>query len=247
MNRFQSLRKLKEVQEALKPNSESLAWFTNNTKYRRWLKREEGAEYIWYPIRNDSASLGHTHIAAAVSHHILEKCNPEAGPTSYVLYVGNPTTKLVIHPGTVTTMARSLHLATTFASLVSQVLVTFDDMRRSILSFPRPSRKLLKKLFTPDSDISDEEMVDLLLACIHAMVNLDDERDQPHRNVIVVIEHSQKGIGESACKLAFKVARLSGNARLLVSSQSSEVGRIGPWEGLKIDESTEYNGTLTYT
>jgi hypothetical protein len=242
-NQFQSLQKLEEVQEALKPSSDSLAWFTNTTKYRRWLKREEEAEYIWYPISEDSASLGHKDIAAAVSHHILEDCNKKDGPTSHILYVGNPTT----HLGSVTAAARSFHLATTFVSLVSQVLVTYDDIRRTILSFPRPSRNLLKNLFTPGSDISDEEMADLLLACLHEMANLDGVGDQRQREVIIVIEHSQKKIGEPACKLAFKVARLSGNARLLVSSHSSEVGRLASWEGLRIDESTECTGTLTYT
>jgi hypothetical protein len=102
-------------------------------------------------------------------------------------------------------------------------------------------------LFTPGSDISDEEMADLLLACLHEMANLDGVGDQRQREVIIVIEHSQKKIGEPVCKLAFKVARLSGNARLLVSSHSSEVGILAPWEGLRIDESTECTGTLTYT
>jgi hypothetical protein len=241
-NQFQSLRKLEEVQEALKPSSDSLAWFTNNTKYRRWLQREEEAEYIWYPITDDSASLGHKNIAAAVSHHILEDCNTKDGPTSHILYVGNPTT----HPGSVTAAARSFHLSTAFVSLVSQVLVTYDDIRRSILSFPRPSRNLLKHLFTPGSDIPDEDMVDLLLACLHEMANLDGVRDQRQREVIIVIEHSQRKIGDSACKLAFKVARLSGNARLLVSSHGTEVGRLDSWEGLRIDESTEYTGMLAY-
>ena len=64
---FQSLRELKEVQDALEPSSSSLAWFTNTSNYQRWRIFGEDPGYIWYPITDDSAFHGHENILPAIS------------------------------------------------------------------------------------------------------------------------------------------------------------------------------------
>ena len=240
---FHNLRELQEVQEALESGSNSLAWLMNTSEYQRWLGGEEENEYIWYRITDNSALYGHQNVVAALCHHFLQQYDTVHSICD-IFYVRFSGTKGIHEAESSITAARLVQLEDIFANLVSQVLVTYDDMRKSILSFPRPYRNLLRQLFNKTQSIGNEDLVDLLLACLRQTDGLDEMQVKTRKPKIIVLENVENSVQITASKLAFKVARLSENTRLLVSSKSGDVGEIESWRGHKIDESTECTGRL---
>lgn len=239
---FNNLRELPEVQDALRSDSNSLAWFTNTSAYQRWLQEEEETEYIWYPVTHDSASHRHQNVVAALCYHILQQDAPGGHPTEHIFYVRFSNMKAIQNTESSITATRLVQLKDIFANLVSQVLVTYDDMRKTILSFPRPYRNWLRQLFNESQSVDEENLVDLLLACLSQMDVLDKMQAKFQKPIIIALENAEDAMQVTASKLAFKVAHLSGNTRLLVSSKSGDVGEIESWRGHKIDESTECTG-----
>lgn len=243
---FQSLRELKEVQDALEPSSSSLAWFTNTSNYQRWrIRFGEDPGYIWYPITDDSAFHGHENILPAISHH-LQQWYDTREHLVHIFYIRFPSAKESekAQSEEVESTFTTMRLEDIFANLVSQVLVTYNDVRRSILSLSRSYRNLLRDLFQEKKDIGREDLVDILLACLRELA-LAVGAAKPHVKhlaLVLVLENVQDVAQLTASNLLLKVVRLSTATRLLVSSTNGDMQLADSWRDHKIDESTECTG-----
>jgi hypothetical protein len=243
---FQSLQELKEVQDALEPSSSSLAWFTNTSEYQRWLVRnDEDPGYIWYPITDNSAFHGHENILPAISHHLPQEYDAREHLV-HVFYIRFPSVKESekAQSEEAESTFTTVRLENIFANLVSQVLVTYNDVRRSILSLSRSYRNLLRDLFQEKKDIGREDLVDILLACLRELA-LAVGAAKPHVKhlaLVLVLENVQDVAQLTASNLLLKVVRLSTATRLLVSSTNGDMQLADSWRDHKIDESTECTG-----
>jgi len=231
---LKALGELDEVQEALKPGSASLSWFTNTSKFRKWWQEEDKCECIWYPITTETALHKHENIIPTLYYHILQQ--PGANePQTLVFYIRFPENQIYSRPA---------RLEDIFTSLISQVLVTYSDVCRTLLSLPRGDREGLKKLFEGSSNISEEDILDLFLACLRM---IDAEHGLPtssSKKKIIILENARSTVQIAACKLAFRVARLAQSTRLLMSSNNGQFGvrEAESWHDQRIDERTEYSG-----
>ncbi|KAG4428205.1 hypothetical protein IFR05_016312 [Cadophora sp. M221] len=173
---------------ALNGDHPDLCWFTNTSLYQKWLRKDDDAKYIWYPITSKSRELCHESIASKV-YQTLQGSFPNKGAhkKSQGIYLHFSNTS-----DPICTPARPGSLPGIFRSLVSQILITYSDMRAAILKLSKAYRSLLRQLYRTDLEIEKEDLVDLLLACLRLKDILDSTGEETAVQWFIVLEKAQE-------------------------------------------------------